>query len=238
MKKNFFFSVLTFIVIFVSSSFAGTWINTPNTTTWYYLNDDNTFSKNTWVTYNGKYYYLDNNGIMLINTVTPDGYTVGVDGSWIETIEKKSERIITTDVEITSSSEKKRDLKNNIISKKDVEFVDSVKIGEKTWANVIKFLGDNSNVKANSGNYNRLTFEAGIKEQKDDVEYILTIFVNGNEAETIDEFNSDGEEISIDIDKNSEVMLVYNCVIESGTYLSTNNKALYIRKAQFENVRE
>lgn len=40
------------------SSFAGQWIN------------------------NGNWYYLDDNGVMMTNSWTPDGYYVGADGAW------------------------------------------------------------------------------------------------------------------------------------------------------------
>ncbi|MFQ8840656.1 MAG: hypothetical protein ACLR8P_06750 [Clostridium fessum] len=34
-----------------------------------------------WVFWNGKWYYLDVNGAMLVNTTTPDGKQVGEDGA-------------------------------------------------------------------------------------------------------------------------------------------------------------
>lgn len=32
---------------------------------------------------NGIWYYLGQDGVMLTNTTTPDGYKVGADGAWI-----------------------------------------------------------------------------------------------------------------------------------------------------------
>lgn len=54
---------------------------------WYYLWDihDGNFGKmitNRWVLYKDKYYYFAANGMMLKNSITPDGYTVLNDGSW------------------------------------------------------------------------------------------------------------------------------------------------------------
>lgn len=40
--------------------------------------------KNQWVIDNGRYFYLNENGNMLANTTTPDGYVVGSDGAWIQ----------------------------------------------------------------------------------------------------------------------------------------------------------
>ena len=48
---------------------------------WYFF-DENAYCKtNTWVFWNGKWYYLDVNGAMLVNTTTPDGKQVGEDGA-------------------------------------------------------------------------------------------------------------------------------------------------------------
>lgn len=64
----------------VSTVFAGTW--QPQTTVqWRYQNDDGSYATG-WVQDDGKYYYLDSNGIMLTDTRTPDGYYVGADGVW------------------------------------------------------------------------------------------------------------------------------------------------------------
>lgn len=53
---------------------------------WWYSYTDGSYPVNTWKEIDGKYYYFDGNGYMLSNTITPDGYTVGSDGAWIETI--------------------------------------------------------------------------------------------------------------------------------------------------------
>ena len=49
---------------------------------WYYLNGNGTALEGAWVLYNGNWYYLNSDGTMAINTTTPDGFTVGSDGSW------------------------------------------------------------------------------------------------------------------------------------------------------------
>ena len=41
-------------------------------------------AKNVWKAgANGIWYYLGQDGVMLTNTTTPDGYKVGADGAWI-----------------------------------------------------------------------------------------------------------------------------------------------------------
>lgn len=62
------------------TALAGTWLPFE-TGQWAYQNDDGTFAKG-WIEDSGKSYYLDANGIMLANTLTPDGYYVDADGAW------------------------------------------------------------------------------------------------------------------------------------------------------------
>lgn len=49
---------------------------------WYYLNEDGSMAAQRWILWNDKWYYLNWNGAMAVNTMTPDGYTVGSDGVW------------------------------------------------------------------------------------------------------------------------------------------------------------
>lgn len=67
-----------------SSYMAKGWRNLNGT--WYYLRSDGSMAKNYWcqVPENGKWFYLGSDGAMLTNTTTPDGYTVGSDGAWIQ----------------------------------------------------------------------------------------------------------------------------------------------------------
>lgn len=52
---------------------------------WYYLRPSfGGMKKNTWLQDNGKWYYLGDDGKMLTDTVTPDGYHVGADGVCLE----------------------------------------------------------------------------------------------------------------------------------------------------------
>lgn len=67
-----------FMFAFSITSFAGTWSQTGND--WKYQNDNGTFASNTWITENGAEYYLGADGIMLKNTLSPDGYPIGRDG--------------------------------------------------------------------------------------------------------------------------------------------------------------
>ena len=51
---------------------------------WYYFCSTGSLAKNVWKAgANGIWYYLGQDGVMLTNTTTPDGYKVGADGAWI-----------------------------------------------------------------------------------------------------------------------------------------------------------
>ena len=60
---------------------------------WWYSYTDGSYPVNTWKEIDGKYYYFDGNGYMLSNTITPDGYTVGSDGAWIESDNSESQEL-------------------------------------------------------------------------------------------------------------------------------------------------
>lgn len=87
--------------------FAGTWKS--NTIGWWYQNNDGIYMANQWfkdsngqwyhfnqegyiqtgwIFDNGQWYYLGLDGAMYEDIRTPDGYTIGTDGAWIEEIPK------------------------------------------------------------------------------------------------------------------------------------------------------
>lgn len=67
-------------IAMTSASLAGAW--QPQTIVqWKYQNDDGSYATG-WVEDDGKYYYLDADGILLTDTRTPDGYYVDADGVW------------------------------------------------------------------------------------------------------------------------------------------------------------
>lgn len=51
-------------------------------TDWYHYQTSGEMTRNAWVKSKEKWYYLGADGVMLTNTTTPDGYTVGADGAW------------------------------------------------------------------------------------------------------------------------------------------------------------
>lgn len=52
---------------------------------WYYLRPHNgTMARNRWIEDGGAWYYLGEDGVLLTNTTTPDGYRVDENGIWIQ----------------------------------------------------------------------------------------------------------------------------------------------------------
>lgn len=75
-KKSLLLVAFSAMNVFMSlNSFANQWVQFGQN--WAYYQDDGTFAKNQWV---GNY-YLGADGIMLTNSITPDGAYVGTDGS-------------------------------------------------------------------------------------------------------------------------------------------------------------
>ena len=66
------------------SAFAGSW--EEDAKGWWYKNNDGSYPRGTWFTFatTGKQYYFDNDGYLLVNTTTPDGYKVGPDGAYLD----------------------------------------------------------------------------------------------------------------------------------------------------------
>lgn len=55
-----------------------------NSLGWWYQNGDGSARQSGWFCdADGRYYYIAENGYMLSDTVTPDGFRVGADGAWI-----------------------------------------------------------------------------------------------------------------------------------------------------------
>lgn len=75
-------SLFVFSTLFSMHAYAGDWrFDGAN---WKYFDSDKDFRFSEWfLDEDGCWYYLDSNGNLLTDAVTPDGYTVGKDGAWI-----------------------------------------------------------------------------------------------------------------------------------------------------------
>ncbi|MFR1831636.1 MAG: cellulase family glycosylhydrolase [Lachnospiraceae bacterium] len=75
------------------SAYAGQW--EQDEYGWRYETDDGMYAQEGWRQINGKWYYFKSNGYMARNTMTPDGYVVGSDGSWIENLGKERDQAVS-----------------------------------------------------------------------------------------------------------------------------------------------
>ncbi|MDR1769175.1 MAG: hypothetical protein LBS02_00870 [Hungatella sp.] len=89
-KKAMIMAVLLSVILSFPA-YAGEW--QKNDDLWKYLQDGGGYAKNGWYQIDGIWYSFDENGIMRADTVTPDGYVVGFDGSWIASV-SPSDRMI------------------------------------------------------------------------------------------------------------------------------------------------
>ena len=137
-----------------------------------------------------------------------------------------------------SSGESKRVLYNNIDAKSGITQYETKRVCGKSWVNVIGMNGNNSYIKTNSGKFTCLSMEVGINNIKDTASYSLSIYVNGDFLETIEDFSNEPETYEFFFDPNSTIMIVYNAQADTGTYLSTDNKYLYIRNGRFSDKKE
>lgn len=62
--------------------FAAEW--KQDETGWWYQNDDGSYLCNGWNWIDGRCYYFKEDGYCLLDTVTPDGYTVDANGAWVQ----------------------------------------------------------------------------------------------------------------------------------------------------------
>lgn len=72
--SNGYLFLLSFLVYCLCRNMARRWGK------WKYVNDNGTYAADCWITDQGVSYYIDSNGFMLANTMTPDGLPVGRDG--------------------------------------------------------------------------------------------------------------------------------------------------------------
>lgn len=83
MKKFYLTAAMTAVMslAFAGIVFAGQW--TQDAIGWKYQNDNTTYHVNGWQWVDNKCYYFTPEGYCLLNTTTPDGYTVDASGAWI-----------------------------------------------------------------------------------------------------------------------------------------------------------
>ena len=90
-RKWLLFLTVVMSLLMSFTAFAGVWKNgaEPNQARWWYDNEDGTYASNGWQWIDGNQdgtaecYYFDNDGWMVSDGATPDGYQVNADGAWV-----------------------------------------------------------------------------------------------------------------------------------------------------------
>lgn len=91
---------LVILIIFAISvrltfpSYAAEWQH-DNVGGWWYREDDGSYPMEIWKEIQGRWYYFNSDGYLLIDTITPDGYRVGNDGAWIKIDEEQVYEIVS-----------------------------------------------------------------------------------------------------------------------------------------------
>lgn len=82
--KNLLTCMMTAVLIISNSvtALAGQW--RQDESGWWYQEDDGSFPKSCWKDVGGKQFYFNEDGYMLANTVTPDGYVIGGNGEQVK----------------------------------------------------------------------------------------------------------------------------------------------------------
>lgn len=99
-----------------TTCFAAGW--QQNDIGYWYENEDGTWPSNTWQWIDGnndgkaECYYFNENGYMLSDTTTPDGYLVNPDGAWIENGVVQIQNVPITTVDTDNMTETERYARN------------------------------------------------------------------------------------------------------------------------------
>jgi len=110
-KMKLMLAALALMSAMPFTAFAGEW--KQDTAGWWYQNDDGSYPSNCWqwIDSNGdgisENYYFDLNGYCLMNTITPDGYTVDENGAWVidGIVQTQSSQSVETSVSAAVSEE-------------------------------------------------------------------------------------------------------------------------------------
>ncbi|WP_078038160.1 zinc-ribbon domain-containing protein [Oribacterium sp. C9] len=89
---------------------------------WMYEKDKK-LVKNSWILHKNVYYYVDENGFMLTDGYTPDGYYVGKDGAWDQKKSKYDKSGGNTTSEVLSESEQ-REIADELSTSEDARALD------------------------------------------------------------------------------------------------------------------
>ena len=244
MKKRFVTAALTVMTTAALSmtAFAGQWLQ--NSTGWWYDNGNGTWPANTWMWIDGnndgvaESYYFDQFGYCMMNTTTPDGYTVDGNGAWTVngvvqtrstagTAANVGQQVIESNVEPVNLSDLDP-VAYNLFSRKR----SNVKTSQNAlWGHAMSLQEGGYAEFFTDGKYNWLTLTyAPASGFRDDADYSLNVYGDDDKllASYDFDYKTDPTDVSVNIAGQKYVKL----------YLERNKgsfyQVLYMKNAQFK----
>lgn len=199
-------------------AFAAQWQSDANG--WWYQNDDSSYPTNTWQWIDGnsdgiaESYYFDGQGYCLLNTTTPDGFTVNATGAWTVNGVVQTQQSATPTVSNNVQAKYLRDL--TPVSKSAYSVEESWRTNQNAmWSNVIRLSGalNNTHVEFYTGKeYNWLSAQIAPAQNFDEsVAYVLEIYGDNDTLLDTFDFNykTTPTDISVNISGQNYIKLVW-----------------------------
>lgn len=196
-------------------------------------------SENTGV---AKCYYFRDNGYILANTVTPDGYYLNDKGQWVLNGVVQTKQISTIPAPSNQSSKEFSDLQHSNLKKwitlKDgvTTNLDTVKIIDGSiWNNdIISFNRDAANINVTNPGYSGFKARVALQYRNDmslNTKFKLIIYdVSGNVIDRIDRFNhAPYQDINVDLMGLDKFSIYLYCETPAGATI----RKVYMKDAYF-----
>lgn len=219
-KKMTTVALTTLMTLAISvPTFAAQWQSDANG--WWYQNDDGGYPISTWQWIDGnsdgiaESYYFDEQGYCLLNTTTPDGFTVNATGAWTVNGVVQTQQSATPTVSNNVQAKYLRDL--TPVSKSAYSVEESWRTNQNSlWSNVIRLSGalNNTHVEFYTGKeYNWLSAQIAPAQNFDpSVEYVLEVY--GDNDTLLDSYDIDYRttptNISVNISGQDYIKLIWN----------------------------
>lgn len=220
MKRKAIVGIVTAIMALSTNmaAFAGQWQS--DASGWWYQNDDGGYPANTWQWIDGngdgvaESYYFNEQGYCLMNTTTPDGYTVNPAGAWTVNEVVQTQQVTPA----TTNNVEAKYLRDLIpVSKSAYSVEESWRTSQNAlWSNVIRLSGalNNTHVEFYTGKeYNWLSAQIAPAQNFDgSVAYVLEIY--GDNDVLLDSYDIDYRttptDISVNISGQDYIKLIWN----------------------------
>lgn len=227
MKKKVMLGVLatTMALSMSMTALAGQWQSDANG--WWYQNDNGSYPANTWQWIDGnndgtaESYYFNEQGYCLMNTTTPDGYTVNPAGAWIV------DGVVQTKIMESSTNQQPNTTITSMdlfstepVAKKNASFSSERRTSSGVLSNVILlschgFSNDGYIEYLAGSNYNTFTTTLYAYDLNDKLEYTLEVYGDNDQLlYKLDSLNykTSGEAVSVDIAGQEYIKIVLHQV--------------------------